>query len=312
MRYSFVILISVLFLASCNSFLDPNTPGNLVPKTVDEDPALPNLEINGTNLHLQTFGDPSNQVILFLANADFVSLLRLKDLQDNYFLVFFDQRGYGLSRRHDPDEISLDIYVSDYKELKKRFSPNRKVILIGQTWGGQYATEYISRNPQDVEKAILLGPYPLSGEIFAEKRGELTSVNPTDEWVSDIFYSGDFISSDTHSRLDYTFLIGMAGDKPGFGKSKDDPAPIWRLGVVATRKLNSETDYDSTTDLSKFSSEVLFIVGVLDTITGENFQREQMKFFPSATLVSIDGAGNDAYWVKSNEVLSAIRAYLTK
>jgi proline iminopeptidase len=39
-------LLSVIFITGCEK--DINEPGNLVPKTVDQDPTLPSILVNGT------------------------------------------------------------------------------------------------------------------------------------------------------------------------------------------------------------------------------------------------------------------------
>ncbi len=46
-------------LYSTTACMDPDDPGNLVPATVDEDPSPPRIEVNGTTLHAEAFGDPS-------------------------------------------------------------------------------------------------------------------------------------------------------------------------------------------------------------------------------------------------------------
>jgi hypothetical protein len=42
------LLALALAAAACDGIHDASAPGNLVPKTVDEDPALPSLELAGT------------------------------------------------------------------------------------------------------------------------------------------------------------------------------------------------------------------------------------------------------------------------
>jgi hypothetical protein len=42
------LLALALAAAACDGIHDPSAPGNLVPKTVDEDPTLPSLERAGT------------------------------------------------------------------------------------------------------------------------------------------------------------------------------------------------------------------------------------------------------------------------
>jgi hypothetical protein len=45
-------------LAALAGCLDPGEPGNLVPRTVDSDPALPRIEVQGALLHAEAFGAP--------------------------------------------------------------------------------------------------------------------------------------------------------------------------------------------------------------------------------------------------------------
>src|SRR5262245_5054103 len=152
--------------AACDT-MSPGDPGNLVPRTVAEDLSLPAIEMNGSRFHVQTFGNPAKPVIVFLhggPGADYRSLLRLGDshnnysLADDYFLVFWDQRGAGLSRRHSRESLTLDLYLDDLNALVNRYSAGRKVFLIGHSWGGMFATQYINKYPQRVAGAVLIEP----------------------------------------------------------------------------------------------------------------------------------------------------------
>ena len=106
-------LLLPIALAGC---LDPDEPGNLVPKTVDEDPALPRIEVAGTLLHAEAFGDPTAPTVMVLhggPGGDYRSLLPLRALADDgYRVVFWDQRGAGLSQRHDASTYTLRPAIS--------------------------------------------------------------------------------------------------------------------------------------------------------------------------------------------------------
>jgi proline iminopeptidase len=128
-------------LLACET-LDPTEPGNLVPPTVAEDATLPAIEMNGSRFHLETFGNPANPVIMFLhggPGSDYRSLLRLAErhngysLADEYFLVYWDQRGTGLSKRHDKDVLTIATYTNDLDSLVNRYSPGKPVLLIGES-----------------------------------------------------------------------------------------------------------------------------------------------------------------------------------
>src|SRR6478735_5139425 len=97
--HCFVLALSVP-VAGC---LCASDPGNLVPLTVAEDPSLPAIDIAGTRLHSEAFGDPDGPVIMVLhggPGSDYRGLLPLKALADDgYRVAFWDQRGCGLSER---------------------------------------------------------------------------------------------------------------------------------------------------------------------------------------------------------------------
>ena len=111
MRFPRWLPLALVGLAAtaCDT-LSPTEPGALVPRTVTEDLTLPAIEMNGARFHVQTFGNPANPVIVFLhggPGGDYRSLLALGErhngysLADDYFLVYWDQRGSGLSERQN-------------------------------------------------------------------------------------------------------------------------------------------------------------------------------------------------------------------
>jgi len=304
----------------------PTATGNLVPPTVAEDASLPAIEMNGSRFHLETFGNPANPVIVFLhggPGGDYRSMLRMAErhdgysLADEYFLVYWDQRGAGLSMRHDKDELTLDVYSRDLDTLVDRYSPGRPVFLIGISWGGMFATQYINQHPQRVAGAVLIEPGPLDGATMERLKGDMYDLDLGSEWLNDWAWNSQFLSPDDHARMDYERMLGLRDGQPRFHQSTVDPEPGWRLGAAANRYLmedgqdgNGVFNYDFTTNLSAYVTPVLFIAGSLSEVLGESLQREQVLRYPSASLQVVDGAGHDVAWVKTAEVLTYIRAYL--
>ena len=307
--------------------LDPTAPGNLVPPTVAEDPTLPAIDMNGSRFHLQTFGDPANPVIVFLhggPGGDYRSLLRMNErfngysLADEYFLVFWDQRGTGLSKRHDKDVLTIDMYEKDLDSLVGRYSPGRSVILIGESWGGMFATRYINTHGSRVRGAVLIEPGPLDGATYERLKPGMFDVDFGAEWLNDYMWSSQFLSADDHARLDYERMIGAKDAQPKFHTRRDvDPSPVWRLGAAANRYIAEDGQdghgvfiYDFTTNLSQYTTPVLFIAGSLSEVLGPSLQQEQIHRYPVASLQVVAGAGHDVAWVKTAEVLTHVRAYL--
>lgn len=83
----------------------------IVPATVGDDSSLPVIQAAGYRFHGEQFNDPGNPPVIVLhggPGADYRSLLDLRELADEFRVVFYDQRGSGLSPRVPKDELSFD------------------------------------------------------------------------------------------------------------------------------------------------------------------------------------------------------------
>jgi proline iminopeptidase len=317
-----LLLVSALF--GC---LDPAADGNLVPKTVSQDPSLPSASFNGSTFHLETFGPEQAPVIVFLhrgPGVDYRSLLPLRTavdgqrLEDRYRLVFWDQRGSGLSQRHDASEITLAAYEADLDALIDRYSPGKPVVLVGHSWGGMYAAMYLGRHPEKVAGAVLLEAGPLTGERFTEIQGEVFDIDVWSEWLNDFGWAGRALSPYDHAQADYMLMLGGLSDaQPSYHNSEQEPTHRWRMGAIAAAALkqdgerDGEAVWDFTVGLSQFPHEVLFEASELNTTIGEEFQRMQMRDFADAELHVVTGAGHDFPSREPEQTLRPIFDYLT-
>ncbi len=323
----FATLISALAfgVAACD-VMSPEDPGTLVPRTVMEDASLPAIELNGTRFHAETMGDPQNPVIVILhggPGGDYRGMLRLAQrhggysLTDEYFLIFWDQRGAGLSKRHDEDALTLDMYDRDLDAIVNHYSPAQPVFLVGQSWGGMFATSYIDRHPERVAGAVLIEPGPLDGATMERLKDDIIEFKLSSELLNDIAWSSQFLSPDDHARMDYARAIGMKDAQPKSHQSKDDPELGWRPGAAASRYIMEDGqdgdgvfNYDFTANLAAYTTPVLFIAGAWSEIMGPSLQQDQIHRYPSATLEIVEGAGHDVQWVKAAEVVALTRTYL--
>lgn len=327
LRLCLPLFTSALGATACGEdALSPARSNNLVPPTVAEDPALPAIEMNGSRFHVETRGDPANPGIVVLhggPGGDYRSLLRLSDrfngysLADDYFLVYWDQRGAGLSERVDRAELTIDTYVNDLDSLVNRYAPGRQVFLIGESWGGMFATRYINEFPSRVAGAVLIEPGPLDGATMERVRAQMYELDPQSEWVNDRIWDREFLSPDDDARMDYEFMLGVRNSRRRSPVGAPNPAPAWRMGAAANKYIledgrdsTGRFTYDFTTNLSAYTTSVLFIAGSQSEVLGESFQRQQIGRYPLASLQVVAGAGHDVAWVKSAEVVAHVRQYL--
>lgn len=213
----------------------------LVYETAGQDPSVPSIEIQGTSLHAETFGMDTAEVVIILHDGpgkDFRSLLPLKRLANNYFIVFYDQRGSGLSNREDEKSLNMDQMIEDLHEVINYYSDSGAVNLIGHSWGGLLASAYVAKYPLRAKKLIIVEPWDYSPEIPSENKFNYMQQN-----IRFWFESRHVKGPDKHASLDYYFAqLEHASDfHPGgrhYMETKDSiEKAYWRYGALAKKKI---------------------------------------------------------------------------
>jgi proline iminopeptidase len=312
----FLLALSVP-LSGC---LCASDPGNLVPKTVAEDPSLPAIDIAGTRLHSEAFGDPDGPVILVLhggPGSDYRCLLPLKALADDgYRVVFWDQRGAGLSERHDPDTITLDTYIEDLRQVIEYYAPGRPFVFIGKSWGAMYATAFINQYGDyngRIKGAILTEPGAFTDQQLRDFLKRLQgSVSLVGEQLNDALWAGQFLSPADHERADYQGALFAMRGTPAEHRDPNNLPPMWRYGAIVNARLLAvaKGGFDWTTHLDAFRNKVLFLHGDLNEAATPEQQQELAASYPNTENETIVGVGHEMIWERTDDYLAYTRAYL--
>ncbi len=288
----------------------------LVPLTVSDDPDLPRTSLrDGRLVHLQTRGNRGDPVIIVLhggPGGDHRDLLALDVLSDDYFLVFWDQRGTGLSERVPDEELNGPTYLDDLDFLGEVFSPNAPFHLIGISWGGAYATYYLQNFPERVASVVLAEPGSLNPT--AAQNANVTSVNFFEGELHQYLNTTDYLLPSEDARADYFYVIGLAGT------SQRDPLlgyDFWRLGFRANYQINlwqgnfdKSYTFDFTAGLDATENAVLFITGKVEGRLGHDFQLEyHVPYFPNVDVFHLEDAEH-AELLRRPESHEAIRSFL--
>jgi proline iminopeptidase len=316
-RVSLLLSIALAF-TGC---LDPGEAGNLVPKTVVEDPSLPHIEIAGALLHAEAFGDPAAPIVMVLhggPGSDYRALLPLEALvDDGYRVVFWDQRGAGLSQRFDASHYTMPEYLEDLRLVIEHYTvvPGQPLVFIGHSWGAMYLTWFIDEYGDyggRVRGAILSEPGAFNKaqlDDFMKRFKAAYSI--TGEALNDMFWSSQFMSPDDHARADYLRRIGALEGTPFEHNDPNDPAPGWRVGAVVNKALNdlAEQGFDWTTHLGSFDRKVLFLRGELNTVHTLEHQEGLAASWPVHEIITIPGTGHEMIWERPDEYLAHTRDY---
>ena len=323
LTFKLFIIGAFLVASGCQeSDVSPAARGMLVPKTVDQDPALPQLHINGTRLHVESYGNPSNPMIVVLhggPGGDFRSMLKCKAFaSDGYHVVFYDQRGSGLSQRHQKGIYNMAVMVNDLQAIIRhhRQAPDQKVFLLGQSWGAMLATAYINEYPAEISGAILSEPGGFNWEDVSEYISRSREANPLSEQMNDVFYIDQFITGkpDEHELLDYKMALTTVhenadGNPLGNGGSN----PFWRFGAIVQARLmeiGRDEGFQFSTHVHQFNSPVLFLYSELNRAYGEQYARKVSSVYPHVELKMIRNSGHEIPWFGWEEYYPTVLNYL--
>jgi proline iminopeptidase len=308
----------------------------VVPATTTDDPSLPSRNIGGYRYHLEVFGLPTRPVVILLhggPGGDYRSLLPLKPLSDDYQLVYFDQRGSGLSPRVADAQLSIDQFVEDLHGIVSATSPHGPVRLVGHSWGAMLAAAYLDKYPDTVSHAVLAEPDFLTAEQGNHWYEQIGHGQPPmswalfegvwRSWIESLYVYGP----DEDARRDFFTHQVMNLDVPGHPLAGyycgSDPHsaynPIWRTGSRSFRAIvkNAMEDGHFTRDLvstnaKRFPHKVLLVAGRCNTVVGPEVQRQNLGLFANAELAVIEDAGHTLFGERPQAGLAVLKRYLAE
>ena len=181
------------------------------------------------------------------------------------------------------------------------YAPERKVKIIGHSWGAMLASGYLGRHPERIDKIVLAEPGMLTDEtttIFEEITRPKISLRLL--WAgTKIFFKCLHVEGpDEQARSDCFYAQLMTGfnleDTPIAGyfcrEDLDDfHFDYWRFGMTAFQAIPA-SGRDETGQLhinlvegvERFPGKVLFLAGECNSLIGPEHQQKHLKYFRSS------------------------------
>lgn len=320
LRVLSICAIALLIFNSCET-LEFEDEGALVPLTVMEDASLPSININGISLHSETYGDPSNPMVLVIhggPGADYRSLLNYKQLADDgLFVVFYNQRGSGLSQRVDKSQYqNIQVYIDELDGVINHYRQNstQQIVLAGHSWGAMLATAYINQKPDDISGLILTEPGGFTWDQTLDYINRSRELKLFDEFTNDFVYQDQFITGSDHNTLDYKMALSTAGD---IATGDSVSPPYWRYGGICSiasidLAMNNPEQMDFTANLSNYNRKVLFAYSELNTAYGLEHAELVSAALSNVELVEIMGSGHEMPHFGWSNLYPIINTYLNE
>jgi proline iminopeptidase len=322
MKKIFLYGILIFAIASCKKN-DPNEAGNLVAKTVDDDPTVPCVTLSNTKLHVQSFGNADSTKLFILEGGpgnDFRYLLDMNNtvadwsLPQHYHVIFHDYRGSGLSRRHPINELNIAVLLKDFEELVDKYAPNQEIIIIGHSHGGLLAAQYVNAHPDRVKGLVFMEPGAFSRAIN-DKTINVNKVDFFGEEVNTILWLKQMVGANDHNLAYYNFgLIAANYHSPIRGE--DCGAKSFRFGLACNLAISFDEvnngQYDYTTNLMNYTKKVLFISTDQSLDIGYDFQEaHHVHLFPNVQHIKETGTGHVGMVnCRIDETLGYIKTYV--
>ncbi len=298
-----LVLVTITLAMSACETHEMAEPGRLVPLTVTEDPTLPSITVNGTVLHSEAFGDPNDPLIVVIhggPGSDYRSMLSHRDLvNDGYYVAFYDQRGSGLSQRHDDRGIfTTQIFIDDLDAVIDYYSsPDQQVILSTHSWGSMLAAGYVNQHPDKVDAMILMEPGGLTWPDTEDYLEKSVPIKLFTETINDALYMDQIITSSEHEVLDYKHMLLASADfADDNAQGNAGPIPLWRSGAICSTALTDyvvDNPFDFTTNLGQYETRVLFAYSELNEAYPRSWAEHVSSPFPNVELFEVQGSGHE-------------------
>jgi pimeloyl-ACP methyl ester carboxylesterase len=252
---------------------------------------------------------------------------------EGFAVVYYDQRGAGLSGRVDlarGGRYRVADHVADLEAVREALGVDR-IILAGHGWGSTLATRYALVHPSRVEGLVLLAPAPAWYPAFPDMASPSARARLTEMQASALalferppprLVLGRLTAS-TSRRAAHTLVQdweadqwwtratweGMRRGQPNLLCSTDPErhlTPPTGLGYFAHSYTLEDALRlpDDRGDLAALELPILIVRGLCDHIRWE-VSYEYLDLLPGAQYVSIP-AGGHLLWVEQPELLRQV------
>jgi pimeloyl-ACP methyl ester carboxylesterase len=264
------------------------------------------IAIDGVRVHYRDEGQKDGPAVL-LIHAHFDSLLAwdpwVDALKDKYRVVRFDMTSHGLTGPDPSGDYTLERTVA----LTEKFAAAMQLTrfsIAGTSMGGTIAIHYAAKNPEQIEKMILLSP----GALNTRVRGRSTP-RPLPAWI-------DIATVITPRMVFERLLTGGFGDP---SKIKPELVDQWwelmrregqrKAELTRTRQYVSG---DVDAKIKTISVPVLVMWGEKNPVVTVDQAKqftEMLTAAPSVKLIVYPGVGHMAVHEAPTETARDARAF---
>jgi proline iminopeptidase len=242
-------------------------------------------------------------------------LHQLDVLTDSYTLLFYDQRGCGMSTTEiGPETITIDAFIEDIEAYRKACNYDT-VSILGHSWGGFLAMQYAIRYPEHIHTLILSNTMPCASDDCMSFFQEYTRrLEPFQEEITKIKESKAFCEHDPEAVETYYRLIfktychdSKMAEKLSLSMSKNACKGGAEVAAIL-RKVFMEP-FSLYEKLETLNIKTLIIHGESDPIPC-NAVKKIHESIPGSHFVVLKACGHFPYVEQPEAYFAQIRKFL--
>jgi len=286
------------------------------------------ITVGGPPLYARVIGDGQPMIVLH-GGPDFdhkYLLPELDHLANAYRLIYYDQRGRGMSAEGvRADDVTLASEVDDIERVRRHFRLDTPV-LLGHSFGTVLALEYALRFPTRVSHLVLMNPAPASANQVAMLRKSYLEQLGSDMdrqreiLASKAYKEGDPDAVAARYRIHFKHALQRPADyeklmaRMSAAFHDQGSAGILKAWAVENRLYRDTWEvpgYDLLPKLRDLRIPTLVIVGDHDFIPPE-IATQIAKAIPDARLVTMKNCGHFSYLECETEVRVALNDFFKR
>lgn len=245
-------------------------------------------------------------------------LPQMYQLANDYFVIFYDQRGCGKSiGKINENTINMDTFINDIEAIRQALHLN-KISVLGHSWGGFLAMSYAITHPEHVDKLILANSMPASSEGFCSFVNEwMRRTAPYSEAMDEIkntpeFKDGNSELIERYYRIIFRTYCYLPENVDKLNLKMSPQASINGGKVYEILRQNVfDKPFDLHAQLRNLTIPTLVIHGDFDPISPVTAQiiHENIK---NSKYVLMKDCGHFPYVEKPEEFFNEIKQFLNE
>ena len=274
------------------------------------------LRLGDVSLYVDVVGH--GEPVLFMhggPSADLWTLSTFRKLADQFTLVFYDHRCNGRSVGVPVSSMTWANLVADAEALREHLGFESWSVL-GHSFGGHVALEYVLRHPDRVSRLVLMDTGADSRwardhapELLAQRGVAPAKVALVRRWFRGEFRPRQYVPIMWRISSAYGGTAGLRG------VARELAAGGWRSRIRPEALIQAGRElmpgWSVVDRLGEIDVPTLVIAGDQDFVFPPECQAQLAQGTHGSQLVLVDGAGHDPEDEQPALVLGVVRSFLS-